>query len=122
MQALFHTKTNKTKDLNQVVAKIQSAATLDLDETDDFSSTWKIAQESGRVWGRGGFSGRGVNCGLETYKGKDAVVNALTLALSGKDLFADADTGCGERTGLGSQHCSAISPRGEFPDDPFALV
>ena len=78
-----------TLNLQNVVQKIQEASALELDATDDFASAWQDAQAEGRAWGGRGFGGRGVNRGLGTYKGKDAVVQGLTMAFDGKELLRE---------------------------------
>lgn len=78
---------NDGNDLRETLTKIQSAADRDLDELDDFSSAWDDAKAAGRAWGGRGFGGRGVNRGLAARRGKDAVVNGLTLTFSGKELL-----------------------------------
>ncbi len=78
------------KSLNEVVNKIHEASALELDATDDFTSAWQEAQKEGRVWGGRGFGGRGVNRGLGIYKGKDAVVQSLTMAFDGKELLRES--------------------------------
>lgn len=77
------------QSLNEVVDKIHEASALELDATDDFASAWQEAQEEGRVWGGRGFGGRGVNRGLGIYRGKDAVVQGLTMAFDGKELLRE---------------------------------
>lgn len=77
------------QSLNEVVDKIHQISALELDATDDYSSAWQEAKEEGRVWGGRGFGGRGVNRGLGVYKGKDAVVQGLTMAFDGKELLRE---------------------------------
>lgn len=75
--------------LHRVVDQIHETSAQNLDALDDFSSAWEDAKKGGRVWGGRGYGGRGVNRGLGTYRGKDAVVNGLTLAFDGKELLRE---------------------------------
>lgn len=88
-KADFYEETKSEQSLYQVVDKIHETSAIHLDALDDFSSAWEDAKAEGRVWGGRGFGGRGVNRGLGTYKGRDAVVDNLTLAFEGKELLRE---------------------------------
>ncbi|CAB9499678.1 [NU+] prion formation protein 1 [Seminavis robusta] len=96
------TKKQPTGDINETVSRINAQSAQELQELDDYSSAWKEAKETGQVWGGRGKGGRGVNRGLGEYRGKDAVVNQLTLSYGGRDLLLETHLAIshGHRYGL----------------------
>lgn len=80
------------ENINDVVARLNMRSAQELNEMDDYSSAWqqqvKNSEDNPVIWGGRGFGGRGVNRGKGIYKGKDAVVNQLTLSYGGgRDLL-----------------------------------
>lgn len=78
--------------INDVVARLNKRSEQELNEMDDYSSAWEQqvanSKDSPVIWGGRGCGGRGVNRGKGIYKGKDAVVNQLTLSYGGgRDLL-----------------------------------
>ena len=100
------------KNIIDVVDKINAESAQELNELDDYSSAWeeakKQAEAEGKevIWGGRGFGGRGVNRGLGTYRGQDAVVHNLTLAYGGRDLLHETHLAIshGHRYGLMGQN------------------
>ena len=101
-------ETNEEMDLQTKVAQINAASAQELEDIDDYASAWQDikskAEASGEevVWGGRGAGGRGVNRGLGTYRGKDAVVQNLTLGFGGRDLLSQTHLAIshGHRYGL----------------------
>ena len=79
-------------NLQETVARLNAKSKQELNEMDDYASAWEQAKNRDGndpvIWGGRGFGGRGINRGLGVYKGKDAVVNQLTLSYGGgRDLL-----------------------------------
>jgi ATP-binding cassette subfamily F protein 3/ATP-binding cassette subfamily F protein 1 len=99
-------------DLQTKVAQINAASAQELEDLDDYASTWQQikseAAASGEqvIWGGRGAGGRGVNRGLGVYRGKDAVVQNLTLGFGGRDLLSQTHLAIshGHRYGLMGQN------------------
>lgn len=99
-------------DLQTKVAQINAASAQELEDIDDYASAWQDiksqAEASGGeiVWGGRGAGGRGVNRGLGAYRGKDAVVQNLTLGFGGRDLLSQTHLSIshGHRYGLMGQN------------------
>jgi Tfp pilus assembly protein FimT len=99
-------------NLHTKVAQINAASAQELEDLDDYASAWQQikseAAASGEqaVWGGRGAGGRGVNRGLGVYRGKDAVVQNLTLGFGGRDLLSQTHLAIshGHRYGLMGQN------------------
>eukprot|EP00543_Licmophora_paradoxa_P006968 CAMPEP_0202451578 /NCGR_PEP_ID=MMETSP1360-20130828/9982_1 /ASSEMBLY_ACC=CAM_ASM_000848 /TAXON_ID=515479 /ORGANISM="Licmophora paradoxa, Strain CCMP2313" /LENGTH=852 /DNA_ID=CAMNT_0049070181 /DNA_START=94 /DNA_END=2652 /DNA_ORIENTATION=- len=98
-------------NLQETVARLNAKSKQELNEMDDYASAWEQAKNTDSndpvIWGGRGFGGRGVNRGLGVYKGKDAVVNQLTLSYGGgRDLLHETHLviAHGHRYGLMGQN------------------
>jgi ATP-binding cassette, subfamily F, member 3 len=59
-----------------------------LDDTDSFATAWQECVASGNKWGGRGFGGRGVARRYQSgSKGRDVIVDGVTLAFAGKELL-----------------------------------
>mmetsp|Transcript_8446 Transcript_8446/g.21071 ORF Transcript_8446/g.21071 Transcript_8446/m.21071 type:complete len:1014 (+) Transcript_8446:203-3244(+) len=103
--------------LRKKVEKIQDKSSNIIEDMDDYGSAWadaksnpyKTTSTSGGevVWGGRGYGGRGVNRGLAVYRGRDAVVQNLTLSYGGgRDLLHETHLALshGHRYGLMGQN------------------
>lgn len=96
-----------TNDIHSTVARLNQKSAQELNEMDDYASGWEaVKSQDTVVWGGRGYGGRGVNRGLGVYKGKDAVVNQLTLSYGGRDLLHETHfvVAHGHRYGLMGQN------------------
>ena len=104
-------------DIREVVERLNQHGMQALNEMDDYASAWsELKDKSGDaagdgdnsavVWGGRGYGGRGVNRGKGVYKGKDAVVNQLTLSYGGRELLHETHLiiANGHRYGLMGQN------------------
>jgi len=102
---------NNDDNLHTVVARLNTIGAQELNEMDDYASAWNDVrakannnngQDQDVVWGGRGKGGRGVNRGLGVYRGKDAVVNQLTLSYGGQELLHETHLAIahGHRYGL----------------------
>mmetsp|Transcript_8445 Transcript_8445/g.21066 ORF Transcript_8445/g.21066 Transcript_8445/m.21066 type:complete len:1011 (+) Transcript_8445:203-3235(+) len=106
--------------LRKKVEKIQDKSSTIIDDMDDYGSAWADAKSNADktatttstsggevVWGGRGYGGRGVNRGLAVYRGRDAVVQNLTLSYGGgRDLLHETHLALshGHRYGLMGQN------------------
>lgn len=103
---------NANDNIQATMARLNAKSAQELNEMDDYASAWEQVKNNGEneqaapIWGGRGFGGRGVNRGLAVYKGKDAVVNQLTLSYGGRELLHETHLviAHGHRYGLMGQN------------------
>ena len=119
-----------SESTNAVIARLVAVGEANVNELDDYSSAWEQCKAEGRVWGGRAFGGRGVNRGLGVYRGKDAVVNQLTLAFDGKELLRETHLaishghryGIMGRNGVGKTTLMRRIASGSVPGWPMHLT
>jgi ATP-binding cassette, subfamily F, member 3 len=89
------------EDTNAIVSRINAQSAQAIQEIDDYGSAWADVKEQGKQWGGRGHGGRGISQAI--YKGRNAVVNGLTLSYGGgRDLLLETHLAIshGHRYGL----------------------
>ena len=89
------------EDTNAIVSRINAQSAQAIQEIDDYGSAWADVKEQGKQWGGRGRGGRGISQAV--YKGRNAVVNGLTLSYGGgRDLLLETHLAIshGHRYGL----------------------